>query len=187
MVLGDSPENLESAVHGETHEYTNMYPGMAKTARDEGFSEIADWFETLGQGREVARRSLRDRAEDDFLERYDGGERAGAPAPPPFSFQALRASARASVPVFRPAPQYGYEATVERIKAQPTDGLSYNATETKYWDRTGLDKEIERVFDVCNGCRLCFNLCPSFPALFDAAENNNGERARDGLRTRRKR
>jgi Fe-S oxidoreductase len=64
---------------------------------------------------------------------------------------------------------------MERIKAGPTDGLSYNATEETYWDRTGLDKELERVFDVCNGCRLCFNLCPSFPALFDAAENNGGE------------
>ena len=64
---------------------------------------------------------------------------------------------------------------MERIKAQPTDGLSYNATEPTYWDSEGLDKEIERVFDVCNGCRLCFNLCPSFPALFDAAEKNNGE------------
>jgi len=64
---------------------------------------------------------------------------------------------------------------MERIKAQPTEGLSYNATEPKYWDRAGLDGELERVFDVCNGCRLCFNLCPSFPALFDAAENNGGE------------
>lgn len=64
---------------------------------------------------------------------------------------------------------------MERIKAQPTDGLSYSATEEKYWDRGGLDKELERVFDVCNGCRLCFNLCPSFPALFDAAEHNGGE------------
>jgi Fe-S oxidoreductase len=64
---------------------------------------------------------------------------------------------------------------MERIKAGPTDGLSYNATEAKYWDRAGLDKELERAFDVCNGCRLCFNLCPSFPALFDAAENNGGE------------
>ena len=34
---------------GETHEYTDMYPGMAKTARDEGFDEIADWFETLAK------------------------------------------------------------------------------------------------------------------------------------------
>ena len=34
---------------GETHEYTDMYPGMAKTAREEGFDEIADWFETLGK------------------------------------------------------------------------------------------------------------------------------------------
>lgn len=35
--------------------------------------------------------------------------------------------------------------------------------------------EIERVFDICNGCRLCFNLCPSFPALFDAADRVDGE------------
>jgi rubrerythrin len=42
-------EALESAVHGETHEYTDMYPGMAKTARDEGYDEIADWFETLAK------------------------------------------------------------------------------------------------------------------------------------------
>ena len=41
--------NLASAVQGETHEYTDMYPGMAKTAREEGFEEIADWFETLAK------------------------------------------------------------------------------------------------------------------------------------------
>ena len=40
-------EALQAAIAGETHEYTDMYPGMAKTARDEGFDEIADWFETL--------------------------------------------------------------------------------------------------------------------------------------------
>jgi rubrerythrin len=42
-------EALEAAIHGETHEYTDMYPGMAKTARDEGFDEVADWFETLAK------------------------------------------------------------------------------------------------------------------------------------------
>jgi len=42
-------EDLESAVAGETHEYTDMYPSMARTAREEGFDEIADWFETLAK------------------------------------------------------------------------------------------------------------------------------------------
>ena len=41
--------NLKAAIAGETHEYTDMYPGMAKAARDEGFEEIADWFETLAK------------------------------------------------------------------------------------------------------------------------------------------
>jgi len=47
--MGETEENLKSAIHGETHEYTDMYPGMARTARDEGFDEIADWFETLAK------------------------------------------------------------------------------------------------------------------------------------------
>ena len=49
LPLGDTEENLKAAVAGETHEYTDMYPGMAKTAREEGFAEIADWFETLAK------------------------------------------------------------------------------------------------------------------------------------------
>ncbi|MFO0585082.1 MAG: rubrerythrin family protein [Anaeromyxobacter sp.] len=49
LPLGDTALNLKASIAGETHEYTDMYPGMAKTARDEGFSEIADWFETLAK------------------------------------------------------------------------------------------------------------------------------------------
>ena len=49
MPIGSTRQNLESAIAGETHEYTDMYPGMAKTAREEGFPEIADWFETLAR------------------------------------------------------------------------------------------------------------------------------------------
>jgi rubrerythrin len=49
MPFGDTASNLKTAIAGETHEYTDMYPGMAKSARDEGFDEIADWFETLAK------------------------------------------------------------------------------------------------------------------------------------------
>ena len=49
LPIGDSALNLKAAIHGETHEYTDMYPGMAKTARAEGFAEVADWFETLAK------------------------------------------------------------------------------------------------------------------------------------------
>ena len=47
--IGATDLNLKAAIAGETHEYTDMYPGMARTARDEGFDEIADWFETLAK------------------------------------------------------------------------------------------------------------------------------------------
>ena len=49
LPFGETKANLKSAIAGETHEYTDMYPGMAKSARDEGFDEIADWFETLAK------------------------------------------------------------------------------------------------------------------------------------------
>ena len=47
--IGDTAKNLLSAVAGETYEYQTMYPGFAKTARDEGLSDIAEWFETLAK------------------------------------------------------------------------------------------------------------------------------------------
>ena len=49
LPIGNTSDNLKSAIAGETHEYTDMYPGMAKDARDEGFEEISDWFETLAK------------------------------------------------------------------------------------------------------------------------------------------
>jgi rubrerythrin len=49
LPIGNSLQNLKAAIAGETHEYTDMYPSMARSARDEGFDEIADWFETLAK------------------------------------------------------------------------------------------------------------------------------------------
>ncbi|HEY4123413.1 MAG TPA: rubrerythrin family protein [Rhizomicrobium sp.] len=47
--IGKTSDNLAASIHGETHEYTDMYPSMAKAAREEGFDEIAEWFETLAK------------------------------------------------------------------------------------------------------------------------------------------
>ena len=49
LAIGGTADNLKAAIAGETHEYTDMYPSMAATARTEGFAEIADWFETLAK------------------------------------------------------------------------------------------------------------------------------------------
>ena len=49
LPIGETGANLKAAIAGETHEYTDMYPGMARTAREEGYDEIADWFETLAK------------------------------------------------------------------------------------------------------------------------------------------
>ena len=49
LPIGDTEDNLKAAYAGEHHEYTDMYPGMTTDARNEGFEEIADWFETLAK------------------------------------------------------------------------------------------------------------------------------------------
>ncbi len=62
------------------------------------------------------------------------------------------------------------------ISYQPTDGLSYDPAEAKYWNKDGLHKEIERIFEVCHGCRLCFKFCDTFPDLFKLIDNKyNGD------------
>jgi rubrerythrin len=47
--IGSTDQNLKAAIAGETYEFTEMYPGFAKTARQEGFEEVAEWFETLAK------------------------------------------------------------------------------------------------------------------------------------------
>ncbi|HEY1826467.1 MAG TPA: heterodisulfide reductase-related iron-sulfur binding cluster [Acidimicrobiales bacterium] len=52
---------------------------------------------------------------------------------------------------------------------------TYDPTDAKYFDPTALREELDRVFDLCHGCRLCFNLCPSFPTLFDFIDARDGD------------
>ncbi len=49
LPIGSTEKNLKAAIAGETHEYETMYPGMAKEAREDGFDDIAAWFETLAK------------------------------------------------------------------------------------------------------------------------------------------
>jgi len=47
--VGSTEDNLKSSIAGETYEYTEMYPGFSRTAREEGFEEVAEWLETLAR------------------------------------------------------------------------------------------------------------------------------------------
>lgn len=51
--------------------------------------------------------------------------------------------------------------------------VDYN--DKSYWNREALDKEMERQFEVCHGCRMCVNYCPSFPELFKFVDANEGD------------
>ena len=67
----------------------------------------------------------------------------------------------------------------KNIAYQPTDGLSYDPAEDKYWDPDALDKEIRRTFEICHGCRLCFKYCDSFPSLFSFIDDKHGGDVRE--------
>jgi glycerol-3-phosphate dehydrogenase subunit C len=55
----------------------------------------------------------------------------------------------------------------QHVSYDPTPGLSYDPSQPVYWDRQALDGEVLRAFDICNGCRMCFKYCDSFPRLFE--------------------
>lgn len=52
------------------------------------------------------------------------------------------------------------------ISYMPSEGLTYDPNDPKYWDKELMQKEITRIFEVCHGCRMCFKFCDSFPSLF---------------------
>ena len=57
------------------------------------------------------------------------------------------------------------------ISYLPTDGMSYDPSEPKYWDKDALQKELIRAFELCHGCRMCFKYCDSFPDLFSLIDD----------------
>jgi glycerol-3-phosphate dehydrogenase subunit C len=57
------------------------------------------------------------------------------------------------------------------ISFMPTEGMSYDPNEEKYWDEAGLKKEITRAFELCHSCRMCFKYCDSFPKLFSKLDD----------------
>ncbi len=71
------PANLKASVAGETYEYTTMYPGFAKTAREEGFEEIAEWFETLARAERSHAGRFQKALDTLCVQQFEGG----APAP----------------------------------------------------------------------------------------------------------
>jgi glycerol-3-phosphate dehydrogenase subunit C len=64
---------------------------------------------------------------------------------------------------------------MERIKNLPTVNTSYDPANSLYWDQAGLSEEMQRVFEICHGCRLCFGLCPSFNELFEFVDGHGGD------------
>lgn len=62
-------------------------------------------------------------------------------------------------------------AEKKNVSYAPTEGLTYDPSDAVYWDEDALDQEIERVFEVCHGCRMCFKYCDSFPILFKSIDD----------------
>src|SRR4030095_15783487 len=71
--IGKTEKNLMASVAGETYEYTQMYPGMAKIARDEGLAELAERLPTPAQGAQVARGAIQQGPDADRGQGAGGG------------------------------------------------------------------------------------------------------------------
>jgi len=61
----------------------------------------------------------------------------------------------------------------ENISYQPTSGITYDPEDALYWDAAALNAEIERTFEICHGCRMCFKYCDSFPSLFSFIDDRH--------------
>ena len=59
------------------------------------------------------------------------------------------------------------------VSYKPTEGLTYDPEDERYWDPKALQLEVTRAFEVCHGCRMCFKYCDSFPSLFDFIDNRH--------------
>ena len=147
LPIGRTRDNLKAAVAGETHEYTDMYPGMAKTARDEGFDEIADWFETLAK----AERSHANR----FQKALDAAGRLTARRRSAWRTRGLRAPCSLTD---RSDHDAIAKATSKRRPGIRSTGRTRSST-----TRPSACKEMERIFDICHGCRRCVSLCTVVP------------------------
>src|SRR5689334_6480605 len=72
---------------------------------------------------------------------------------------------------------------IRRKNVVRSDAMPFDLRDPSFYDDQALDRELGRVFDICHGCRMCFNYCPSFPALFDAIDEHEvrGEGETDAL------
>lgn len=61
------------------------------------------------------------------------------------------------------------------------ESIGLRITEPRFWDEADLRSEVDRIFDVCHGCRLCFKFCGSFPRLFDAIDGRTAAKRKEHL------
>ena len=157
---------------------------MARTARDEGFDEIADWFETLAKAEKESRRKISRRRWT-----HSGNKprrvlisllaQLGASASSRPGLVSTLAGKMPALPVaitivvlceVIPPMHAKAVSTRPRTRTPSRGGTKISMTARK------LDAEMRRVFDICHGCRRCFNLCDSFPRLFTLIdEGTTGE------------
>ena len=170
LPIGNTEKNLKSAVAGETHEYETMYPGMAKEAREEGFEDVAEWFETLAKAEKShAGRFAKALASLDF--------RPPPPALPPRPGEGEPDASRHP----RGTPEaHLEERSVSVIPRAPATPPAHSPHDPRYYEPRDLEAELRRAFQICHECRMCVGYCGSFPELFKRIDRDIDSGAAEG-------
>ncbi len=167
LPIGASRENLTAAVAGETHEYTDMYPGMAKAAR--GKASRRSPTGSRPSPRPSARtptasrrRSTASPTEHPVRPGGPARRRRAADRRPDRAGQARSGANQASN---SPWP-FAKAASTHPRAIRSTGAIPTSTTDAPFY------AEAQRIFDICHGCRRCVSLCNAFPTLFDLVDES---------------
>ena len=158
LPIGETKLNLKAAIAGETHEYSDMYPGHGEGGARRGLRRDRRLVRDARQSRALARQSLPEGARSRFDRLEPNRAREAALA------------------------ERQRHAREGSLKAPHRHALNWR--DPSFYDEAALERELQRVFEICHGCRRCFNLCHSFPTLFDAIDASRDDGARYGRQAR---
>ena len=159
LPIGDSVAEPQVGRRRRDPRVHRHVPGLRQDRARGGLRAGRRLVRDARQGREVPRRQVREDARQHQVARTGRDARVPGLA---FRGRAARAAEGSTM-----------AEAGKKVSYDPTPGLSYDPSQPVYWDPAALHGEVLRAFDICNGCRMCFKYCDSFPRLFELLDERD--------------